>query len=176
MYLNHLHAQEAAGEREPGIETDPKPELKMGFNNLGFKNDFTLSPNGRPSTLSRQTSNASESDLRIRESDQSEEEHSPHRTSIYTRIGAVSEYLGRCVRWAHLITILQSGIQLTLELLSVWMFHYVRVLYSSVLTTSLSLVFFSARWLLVLLRQRKLGLALGLFPVILLLSATFRIE
>ena len=152
----------------------------MGFNNLGFKNDFTLSPNGRPSTLSRQTSSASESDLRIRESDQSEEEHSPHRTSIYTRIGAVSEYPGRCVRWAHLITILQSGIQLTLELLSVWkenkMFHYVRVLYSSVLTTSLSLVFFSARWLLVLLSHRQLGLPLGLFPVLLLLSATFRIE
>ena len=91
LYLNRLHAQERTGQLATDAGVDPNPEHKLGFSNLGFKTDFSLSPNGRTNSLGRQASYTSESDLRIRESDQGDEEHSPHRTSIYTRIGAVSK-------------------------------------------------------------------------------------
>ena len=92
FYQNHLHRKDATNQRPSGIDIDPRHELDLGFNNLGFKSDIIPSPNGRCRAVSRQPSSASESEVRIRESDQIEEEHSPHRTSIYTRIGAVSKY------------------------------------------------------------------------------------
>ena len=88
FYQNRLHTQDT---RPSGVDIDPRHELNLGFNNLGFSSDIVPSPNGRCRALSRQPSCASESEVRVRESDQIEEEHSPHRTSIYTRIGAVSK-------------------------------------------------------------------------------------
>ena len=78
---------------------------------------------------------------------------------------------------AHLLTILQLVIQVTLELLSMWqeinLFHYVRFFYLSVLITSLRRMFFSSKGLLMFLIHRNLVWAYLSVSFIITLRATF---